>query len=295
MKLDVDTQGRRRFLVASVLSSVGWVLSELQLSSRLAFGQTTSRTIQRTALVVGNSGYAFGRLRNPVNDARAITGALESIGFEIVTVEDGDLLRMIDVMKEFIARSKDSQVRLFFYAGHGIQSKGKNYLVPVDAAVIEENKLATQLVSVSEFVDKLSLLKGGVNIVILDACRTGLSGAAMRRRGIDDKRSVHSGLAQMNAPQGTLIAFSTAPGSVALDGATQNSTYTRHLVENLRVPGLPVEQLFKRVRISVAQETDQSQIPWETSSLMGDFCFRSDTSGGCLSLVDGIVSGAGEK
>lgn len=296
MNIDDSVQGRRRFVIAGLLSSIGLVSSELLLCSRFAFAQTTSRLIQRTALIMGNGAYAFGRLKNPVNDARAVTDALEPIGFEIVTVEDGDLLHMIDAMKEFIARAKDSQVRLFFYAGHGIQSKGKNYLVPIDATVIEEDKLATQLVSVSEFVDKLSLLKSGVNIVILDACRAGLSATASRRRGIDDKRSLQSGLAQMNAPQGTLIAFSTAPGSVALDGTnTQNSTYTRHLLENMKVPGLPVEQLFKRVRVSVARETQQSQIPWETSSLMGDFCFRTDTSGGCASLIDGIASGAAEK
>jgi uncharacterized caspase-like protein len=295
MNIDDSMQGRRRFMVAGLLWSIGLLSSQLLLSSRFAFGQTTSGIIQRTALVMGNGAYAFGRLKNPVNDARAVTGALEPIGFEVVTLEDGDLPHMIDAMKEFIARAKDSQVRLFFYAGHGIQSKGKNYLVPVDATVIEEDKLPTQLVSVSEFLDKLSLLKSGVNVVILDACRTGLSATASRRRGIDDKRSLQSGLAQMNAPQGTLIAFSTAPGSVALDGATQNSTYTRHLLENISVPGLPVEQLFKRVRISVARETQQSQIPWETSSLMGDFCFRTDPSGGCAPLIDGFASGAGEK
>jgi uncharacterized caspase-like protein len=295
MNIDDSMQGRRRFVVAGLVWSMGLLSSQLLLSSRFAFGQTTSRIIQRTALVMGNGAYAFGRLKNPVNDARAVTGALEPIGFKVVTLEDGDLPHMIDAMKEFIAHAKDSRVRLFFYAGHGIQSKGKNYLVPVDATVIEEDKLPTQLVSVSEFLDKLSLLESGVNIVILDACRTGLSATALRRRGMDDKRSLQSGLAQMTAPHGTLIAFSTAPGSVALDGTTQNSTYTRHLLENISVPGLPVEQLFKRVRISVARETQQSQIPWETSSLMGDFCFRTDTSGGCASLVDGIASGAGEK
>ncbi|MEO5863224.1 MAG: caspase family protein [Burkholderiales bacterium] len=288
MNVDDSIQGRRRFVISSLLSCLG-------LPFGFALGQTVSGPIKRTALIMGNGAYAFGRLKNPVNDVRGVAGALEPIGFEVVTLEDGDLTHMLDAMKEFIARGKDSPVRLFFYAGHGIQAKGKNYLVPVDAQMIEENKLTTQLVSVSEFIEKLSLLKSGANIVILDACRTGLSAAAARRRGVNNKRSPQSGLAQMDAPQGTLIAFSTAPGSVALDGASQNSTYTRHLLESMSVPGLPVEQLFKRVRISVAQETQQAQIPWETSSLMGNFCFRTDTKGGCSSLIDGIPSGAGEN
>jgi uncharacterized caspase-like protein len=289
MNIDESMQARRRFVVGSLLSCLGW------LPSGFAFGQTVSGPMQRTALIMGNGTYSFGRLKNPLNDVRAVTAALKAIGFEAVTLEDGDLAHMLDAMKEFIAGAKDSQVRLFFYAGHGIQAKGKNYLVPVDATLIEENKLSTQLVSVSEFIDKLSLLKSGANIVILDACRTGLSATAARRRGVDNKRSLQSGLAQMDAPQGTLIAFSTAPGSVALDGTTQNSTYTKHLLESMSVPGLPVEQLFKRVRISVARETQQAQIPWETSSLMGNFCFRNDTNGGCSSLNDGIASGAEAK
>ncbi len=283
---------QRRRLLLACLTGIG-ALSTAWLAPVLA--QTAGGAQRRSALVIGNAEYAFGRLRNPVNDARAMAGTLHSIGFDTVKLEDADLPHMLDAMKDFVARAKDSAVRLFFYAGHGIQARGSNYLVPVDVGVIDEPKLSAQMVSVLELVDKLGSLAGGVNLVILDACRTGVSGAASRRRGADGKRSANAGLAQMNAPRGTLIAFSTAPGSVALDGEDANSAYTKHLVEAIGVPGLPVEQVFKRVRVSVARETQQAQIPWETSSLMGDFCFRADPSGVCANATADVTAGASNE
>lgn len=242
-----------------------------------AFAQ--NEAMSRAALVIGNSDYGFGRLRNPVNDSRVMASSLRNTGFDVTALENGTLMGMLDAMKAFVARAKSSQVRLFFFAGHGIQAKGVNFLVPVDTPLIDESRLSATMVSVSDLVDQLTLLKKGVNILVLDACRTGL-GSATRRRG--SAAMATSGLAQMAAPSGTLIAFSTSPGAVALDGSAENSTYTKHLAKNLSVPGLPIEQLFKRVRISVAQETGQAQIPWETSSLMGDFCFRTTANGQCV-------------
>jgi uncharacterized caspase-like protein len=275
MEIDTKMRQRRRLLSVGVVSSIAMGYPWL---SSLALAQTESGARERTALVMGNAGYAFGKLRNPVSDARAVASALKAMDFEVNMLEDAGLSNMLDATKAFVARGQDSQVRLLFYAGHGIQARGNNYLIPVDVALIEEDKLDAQMVSVGELVDKISALKNGVNIVILDACRTGLS-ANVRRRAGTGTRSAPSGLAHMSAPKGkgTLIAFSTAPGSVALD----NSSYVKHLVQNMNEPGLPVEQLFKRVRTSVAEETKQAQIPWETSSLMGDFCFRNGSSGGC--------------
>jgi hypothetical protein len=220
-----SSQGRRQFIVGGLLSCVG-LFSTAVLWPRYSFGQADSRTSQRMALVIGNGAYAFGRLKNPVNDAQEVARALQAIGFEVVALEDGNLSQILEAMKELIARGKESSVRLLFYAGHGIQSKGKNYLVPIDATQIDEDKLSTQLVNVNEFTDKLGLSGSGINIVILDACRTGLSQVAARRRGADAKRSLKSGLAQMSAPQGMVIAFSTAPGQVALDGPAEHSVYT---------------------------------------------------------------------
>jgi uncharacterized caspase-like protein len=278
LSMSTMSQQRRRFLMHSFAAG----LAMKSCLASLAFAQAGADRVRRSALVMGNAAYAFGKLKNPVNDSRAVSTALQALGFDVMTLEDADLARMLEAMKDFAARGQNSEVRLLFYAGHGVQAKGKNYLVPVDATLIDEDKLDAQMVSVSELIDKLSALKAGVNIVILDACRTGVSANVARRAGT---RSASGGLAQMNAPRGTLIAFSTAPGSVALDGAAKNSAYTRHLLEYMREPGLPVEQVFKRVRISVAEETLQAQIPWETSSLMGDFCFLSDKTGACAGAL----------
>jgi uncharacterized caspase-like protein len=134
-------------------------------------------------------------------------------------------------------------------------------------------------VAVADLVDKLA--GPAVNIVILDACRTPPWTGSTRTRGGKAVPAIESGLAAAAAPQGTLIAFATAPGAVALDGTEGNGVYTRHLLAQMAMPGLPVEQVFKRVRAGVLKETGEKQIPWETSSLTGDFCFRTGQRGEC--------------
>jgi uncharacterized caspase-like protein len=194
-----------------------------------------------------------------------------------------------EALREFSQSASRNDVRLFFYAGHGVQSKGHNYLVPVDADVQSEDDLAHQATDISEFLDRIGTVKSGLNLVILDACRNNpftaltaqLADSRIRTRGLMQPRAV-SGLAPVDAPRGTLVAFSTAPGSVARDSSSQeNSVYTKHLLQWLNTPGLPVERLFKQVRIGVAQETQSQQVPWETSSLMGDFCFKTEGKKAC--------------
>jgi uncharacterized caspase-like protein len=177
-------------------------------------------------------------------------------------------------------------VRLVFYAGHGIQSKGRNYLVPIDAEVESEDEISTKSADVGELVDRLGAIKHGINIVILDACRInpfstgvilGPDGRRIRFRG-----ATAPGLAPLDAPVGTLVAFSTAPNGVALDGANEkHSIYAKHLLANLNTPGMAVEQVFKKVRIGVTEETQRIQVPWESSSLTADFCFKSNPAGRC--------------
>lgn len=270
--MDISVELRRRCLLVAALATSALASA---LLPALAIAQVRVDK-PRTALVIGNADYSFARLRNPVIDARMVASALKATGFDVLFVENAGLIRMLEAMKDFIARSRDSDVRLLFYAGHGVQANGKNYLVPVDLEMIEDSRRDAQLVNVTDLVDKLGSLRTGVNIVVLDACRSGFSGNVRGRPG-SPARSMPPGLAQMVAPRGTLIAFSTGPGELALD----DSAYARYLAETMRQPGLLVEQLFKRVRILVAQETGQKQIPWETSSLMGDFCFLSDNSGAC--------------
>lgn len=250
---------------------------------------------ERMALVIGNASYARAALRNPVNDARAVAAALRELGYGVIYRENAAQGDMIDAMREFALKSANSQVRIVFYAGHGAQLKGKNYLIPVDAAFKEEEELPLKTANVSELIDRLGQAQDGVNIVILDACRNTPFPLATTTRGLNSARSLAPGLAPISAPlgaKGTLIAYSTAPGSIALDGPGNNSAFTRHLLTNMQIPGLPVEQLFKRVRIAVSEETQQAQIPWETSSLRGDFCFRSATNGECV-IADSTVAAAG--
>lgn len=242
---------------------------------------------RRVALVIGNASYAIGPLKNPLNDARAMTTTLKDLGFNVIALENASVGQMLDAIREFALKAKDSQVRLFYYAGHGVQVKGKNYLIAVDANIQSEDDIAAKSADVTELLDRLGQLKNGLNMVILDACRNnpfanpslvGPDGRLVRFRG-----KAQSGLAQLDAPQGTLVAFATAPGAIAMDGSNfSNSLYTKHLLANIQSPGLPVEQLFKRVRVAVAQETKRMQVPWESSSLMSDFCFKTNADGKCL-------------
>jgi uncharacterized caspase-like protein len=177
-------------------------------------------------------------------------------------------------------------VRLLFYAGHGIQAKGRNYLLPVDTEPKGEDEIAAKAADVGEFIDRLSANKTGLNIVVLDACRVnpfaggvivGPDGRRLKFRGLTP-----SGLARLQPPVGTLVAYSTEPGGIALDGSDgAHSVYAKHLLRNIKTPGLPVEQMFKRVRIGVYEETERFQLPWDSSSLTSDFCFKVDAQGQC--------------
>jgi uncharacterized caspase-like protein len=257
------------------------------LASVLLFGSASTAGAQaraeRVAMVIGNESYARLPLRNPVNDARAVSQALKALGFTVMLRENAGYSTLVDTMRDFLDRSADAEVRLVYFAGHGAQYDGKNYLIPVDATLQHDKELTTKAANATELAAKLAQNKSGVNIMILDACREAPFPLISTRNPLRT-RAVQPGLAGANAPQGTLIAFSTGPGGIALDGpAGSNSAYTRHLVAHLAEPGLAVEQLFKRIRIGVARDTQQKQIPWETSSLMGDFCFRLAPDGSCPS------------
>jgi carboxyl-terminal processing protease len=243
----------------------------------------------KTALVIGNGAYRQAPLKNPVNDAQAVASALKLLGFHVIQRENATQREMLEALREFSHQSARSQVRLLFYAGHGVQIKGRNYLMPVDAEVQSEDDIAQRGADLSEVLERLAAVKGGINLVILDACRNNPFNLAPAQladaRGYRTRAigaAATNGLAPVQAPSGTLVAFSTAPGSISIDNAMHgNSVYTKHLLAYLNIPGLPVERLFKQVRSAVAQETRQQQVPWESSSLMGEFCFRPDAAGGC--------------
>ncbi len=220
---------------------------------------------QRVALVIGNSQYKDSPLPNPVNDARAIAKSLSESGFKVTKKENIGQKEMQLAMREFGDALKGGGVGLFYYAGHGMQVKGRNFLIPVDAQIQREDEVAYNSVDAGQVLDKMEAANNRLNIVILDACRNNPFARSFRSGG--------AGLAQMDAPVGTLIAFATAPGSVASDGEGQNGLYTQHLLQSMQKPGIKIEDVFKNVRASVRKDSGGKQIPWESTSLEGDFIF----------------------
>jgi uncharacterized caspase-like protein len=237
---------------------------------RAAAGQDRAiikpKTERRVALVIGNSAYRnYPRLPNPVNDARAVAAALERTGFKVSLQEDVSRVGMIKAVRSFGDSLGKGGVALFYYAGHGVQVNERNFLVPVDADIQREDEVQHFSLDAAAVLDKMDRAQSRINLLILDACRNNPFGRATRGFGV--------GLAQMDAPYGTLIAYATAPGKLALDGDGPNGVYTTHLLKHIRTPDLAVEIMFKRVREGVTRETSNGQIPWESSSLRGDFYF----------------------
>lgn len=224
----------------------------------------------RVALVIGNAEYTHvGALRNPVNDATDMARTLQGLGFDVTlrtNLAQRDFNRALTAFGEKI---KPGTVALFYFAGHGIQFRGQNFLIPVDAQIPQEQAVRTEGLDVDRVLDQFQ--NASIGLVILDACRNNPFERAIRSGG-------GGGLAKVEAPKGMLIAFSTAPGRVAEDGTnTRNSPYTGALVRALAQPERPVETVFKEVRREVGEATANRQLPWETSSLTGDFFFRTPT------------------
>ncbi len=221
---------------------------------------------QKVALVIGNSAYPTSRLRNPVNDAKAMAEKLRALGFDVVLRTDSSQRDMTRAISQFGQKLALGSVGLFYYAGHGMQVRGKNYLIPIDAEIETEGSVSSEAVDVDLVLNQLGPAR--LSMVILDACRNN----PFERKF----RSVAGGgLAQIDAPTGTMLAYATAPGKVAADGTGSNGLYTEALLKALDTPGLKVEDVFKQVRINVLQASDNQQIPWESSSLTGEFFFRA--------------------
>ncbi len=220
---------------------------------------------RRVALVIGNGAYKEAPLKNPANDARDIAATLKRLGFEVILRTNADLPSMERAVDEFYASLKRGGTGLFYFAGHGLQVGGVNYLVPVGARLQSESDARYQAVDAGRVLGKMEDAGNDLNLVILDACRNNPFARSFR--------SGAQGLAKMDAPTGSLIAYATAPGSVAADGDGQNGVYTKHLLQNLTTQGLSVEEMFKRVRLGVVGETKKAQVPWEASSLTGNFSF----------------------
>ncbi len=255
---------------------------------------TTGQTTARVALVVGNAAYKDAPLLNPVNDARAVAVALQESGFTVILRENTDQRAMLLALREFGDKLRGgasnkagtfnnaSAVGLFYYAGHGMQIKGRNYLVPVGANVEREDEVAYSAVDAQAVLDKMEAAGNGANIMILDACRN--------NPFTRSARSGPTGLAQMDAPVGTLVAFATSPGAVASDGAGANGLYTQHLLTAMRQSGSKVEDVFKQVRANVRRDSQGKQVPWEATSMEGDFYFRGGASAATAAALDSSLA-----
>jgi uncharacterized caspase-like protein len=222
---------------------------------------------ERLALVIGNGAYQTAPLKNPVNDAEDVTRVLSSMGFKVSLHQNVDKRTMEESIRNFGRQLKAGGVGLFFFAGHGMQVEGQNYLIPVNAKIKSESDIKYEAVDAGLVLGKMEDAGNQLNIVILDACRNNPFSRNFRNAA--------TGLARMDAPTDSLIAYSTAPGAVAADGVDRNGIFAKHLIKHLAAPNLTVKQVLKKVRIDVAAETSQRQIPWESSSLMGEFYFSS--------------------
>ena len=224
---------------------------------------------RRLAMVIGNSDYEKSKLKNPVHDAQSMARLLRRLDFEVELVKNGNRRTMVTEINNFGRKLRQVDVGLFYYAGHGIQVKGHNYLIPTDAVLETEADVEFEAIDLGRILGKMEDSQCPLNIVVLDACRDNPFARSFR--------STTKGLALVDAPRGTLLAFSTAPGSVAADGDGNNGIYTKHLLANIERPDLSIEEVFKQVRIGVVNDTDGRQTPWESSSLMGSFHFQPDT------------------
>ena len=232
----------------------------------------------RHALVIGNASYASAPLLNSANDAAAVAKVLERAGFTVDLKLNASQKQMQDAVTAFGDKLKNGGAGLFYFAGHGVQIKGRNFLLPVAPAgndIKREDEVPYKSVDVQQVLDKMDTAKNRINMVVLDACRDNPFAGITR----STRSGGGSGLSQVDAPIGSLIAFATAPGSVASDGKNANGLYTQHLLANIERPGTPIEEVFKRVRLGVRLDSNGTQVPWESTSLEGDFYFFAPAAG----------------
>ena len=224
----------------------------------------------RVALVIGNSAYKnAAMLPNPSNDAAAVAQALRKIGFEVIEGRDLPKRAMEEKIIEFSRKLDRASLALFFYAGHGMQIGGHNYLLPTDAALERPGDLSFETIDLSQVLGQMEAEKR-VNLVFLDACRDNPFAKSLARSMGTRSATVGQGLASIQSAVGTMIAYATQPDNVALDGAGPNSPFTAALLKHIGTPGLEVRSMMTRVRADVLAATNDKQVPWDHSSLIGE-------------------------
>ncbi len=231
----------------------------------------------RVALIIGNSAYkSLPKLPNPIEDARLMESALKAVGFDTITIVDAQRQKVIEGMKTLLSKIGPDSSVVVFYAGHGIQYENENYLIPIDSELSDAASLPFEAFSLKLVTDQIARVQPKIAIFILDACRNNpLETNRSAGSGGATPNGATRGLARTTGPLGTYVAYATAPGQVASDGKGKNSPFTQALARVITTPGLPVEQVFKRVRERVVEDTKGAQIPWDNSSLIKDFFFKT--------------------
>ncbi|GCE58359.1 GUN4 domain-containing protein [Microcystis aeruginosa] len=225
---------------------------------------------QRIALVIGNANYTVGKLKTPLNDATDMANALKELGFEVILLKDSSKRQMDDALDQFTTRINQGYVGLFYYAGHGMEVEGENYLIPVNAHIKYEKDVEYESMPLGKILGRMEDSGNRINIVILDACRDN----PFRKFWRSSSRGL---TAPSQATSGTLIAFATAPGKVASDGTGRNGLFTSYLLKYIKTPNMEVDSMLQKVRSDVAQNTNNYQVPWTSSSLIGEFAFNQKT------------------
>ena len=253
-------------------------LLSLMIPAAVLLGTHSASAESRLALVIGQSAYrSVPALPNPANDARAVTQLLTDSGFEVSTASDLSQNQMREVVSEFagkVAAKGADTVALVFYAGHGLQIDGENFLVPIDIDPKREADIPIQAVRLNDILNTLTSVPSKMRILMLDACRN---------NPFPDLKTAGGGLALVDAKigaPGTFLSFSTSPGAVAEDGSGSNSPYTNALLAAGKEQNIPIEETFKRVRLAVNKVTEGRQTPWDSSSLTEDFRFSGASVAG---------------
>jgi predicted secreted protein len=218
----------------------------------------------KIALIIGNGQYShFSKLKNAKNDAYDMNNVLKNQGFETLYLEDGTLKDMKKIVRKFSKKLRNGGVGFFYYAGHGVEVDGQNYLIPTNAQIPEKNEVEYEALSMNMIIDKMEDSNNRLNIVVLDACRND-----------PFSRSGGGGLAQINNAKGMYIAYATAPGKVASDGSGKNGLFTTYLMQNIQKPNLKLNDVFAKTRKEVYEKSNNKQLPWTSSSVIGDFYFK---------------------
>jgi uncharacterized caspase-like protein len=266
--IDYDTAAiERNKITLSILNFINILKIKPQNIDNQA--DKRSKFEKRLALIIGCSKYEYaGELKNPINDAYAMKSKLENLGFTTILRENPTLRDLKMVVDDFGIELKNYEVGLFYFAGHGVQVNGLNYLVPIEANLIAERFVEYDCLRADRVLGHMENCGIDINIVILDACRNNPFERTWGR-GLTGR-----GLAMMDAPIGSFVAYSTAPGKTASDGEGNNGLYTELLSKEIETRNLPITQLFQKVRKGVMTKSNNQQVPWEATSLTSDFYFN---------------------